>query len=224
MIVPFGLVLRRGLSETLGAAEPAPEHAPGGHLRVAALALIVLAAATTVTYVLQYLTIYATATLHMPTRLGFGATAVLGLTGMIFAPLGGWLSDRFGRRPVMIIPMSLLLILTLPGFLGIVQFRNVAWLLGVAAVLSCISAVAFGAMLAAIAEGLPQRARSGTLALVYAVAIAAFGGSAQFNVAWLTGFTHNDLAPAFYMAAGVAMGLMAMLGLRETAPVRTTRA
>jgi hypothetical protein len=62
--------------------------------------------------------------------------------------------------------------------------------------------------------------RAGGLALIYALAIAIFGGSAQFNVAWLTGVTHSNMAPAWYMAIGVAAGLIAMAAMRETAPVR----
>ena len=57
--------------------------------------------------------------------------------------------------------------------------------------------------------------------LVYALAISVFGGSAQFNVAALTKAFHSDLVPAVYMGVGVLVGLVAMLMMRESAPVKT---
>ena len=51
----------------------------------------------------------------------------------------------------------------------------------------------------------------------------AFGGSAQFNVAWLTAQTHSVLAPAWYLLIGAAAGLVAMTWMRESAPNRLAR-
>lgn len=48
-----------------------------------------------------------------------------------------------------------------------------------------------------------------------------FGGTAQFNVAALTKLFHSDLVPAACMGAGVLVGLIAMLVMRESAPVKT---
>jgi hypothetical protein len=67
---------------------------------------------------------------------------------------------------------------------------------------------------------LPQRVRSGGIALIYALAISVFGGSAQFLVAWLIRATGNPLAPAWYMFCGVIIGLIALVQLPETAPIK----
>jgi MHS family citrate/tricarballylate:H+ symporter-like MFS transporter len=228
-IVPFGLALRRRLVETLDAQSeadarpnaPAPTPAVRRQAaRIFILALMMLAGGTTVGYVLDYLTTYAATTLHMPARLAFGATVVLGITSVIFDPVGGWLSDRFGRRTVMILPWSLLAVLITPAFYLASHVRQAWGLFLAVAVMSILQAIATASMLTAIAESLPRRARSAGFALVYALAIAVFGGSAQFNVAWLTRVTHSPLAPGWYMVAGVVLGLAGMLAMRETAPVR----
>ena len=226
VIVPFGLILRRGLAETLHEPEPAPAVHPGvprPYLRIAVLGLMMLSAGTIVSYVLNYMTTYATATLKMPSTVAFGATVAGGIVGVLFDPIGGWLSDRFGRKPVMIIPWVALLVLVGPCFFVISHYHTAAALWGATALMSVASAIAGSSVLIAITESLPKRIRSGSLALIYAFAISVFGGTAQFNVTWLTQVTNNPLAPAGYMVLAVAVGLVAMIAMRETAPVRLAR-
>ena len=117
VIVPFGLVLRRTLVETFEPAlAPPPRTGGSGHLRVALLGLAMLAAATTSAYALEYMTTYANTTLGLPERVALGATALIGLCGLVCDPLSGWLSDRIGRKPVMLVPWLVLLVAILPAF------------------------------------------------------------------------------------------------------------
>jgi MFS family permease len=226
-IVPFGLLLRRDLDETLNQDEPAlappamgdPAHARQ-YLAAGTLGLIMLAAGTIATYVLHYLTTYATATLNMASEVAFGATVANGLMGAVFAPIGGWLSDRYGRRATMIAPWLALLALVFPCFYAISRFQTPLALFAATAAMSVAASISSSSVLTAITESLPKSGRSGALALIYAVAISIFGGTAQFAAAWMTQATHNAMAPAWYMAAAVTLGLGAMLALPETAPIK----
>ena len=225
VIVPFGLMLRRGLAETLHVPET---HAADGErtrptARVLILALLLLASGTTITYVLNYLTTYATATLHMASRLAFGATVVRGLAAMIGAPMGGWLADRYGRRTIMLAPGLLLFLLIMPSFVWLSQARTGVALYTATGALSLLGGISGAAVIVAITEQLPKPSRSTSLAVVYALSISIFGGSAQFNVAWLTRQTHNNLMPAWYLLVGTAAGLAAMLWMQESAPVKDAR-
>jgi MFS family permease len=221
VIVPFGLILRRELAETLQAApaEAAAEPHPG-FARIAALGLMMLTGGTIMTYGLTYLNTYATQTLHMATKTGFLATIAVGLAGLSCDILGGWLSDKFGRKPVMIGPWALLLVLTVPGFHMLSTWRTAAVLVGMTLLLQAAQSIATSSVLVSVTESLPQRVRCGSLGLIYALAISTFGGSAQFIFAWLTRATGNPLAPAWYMTGAVVLGLCAMLLMPETAPVR----
>ena len=222
VIIPFGLSLRRGLAETLHLEAPSPPPSAGadGPGRVVLLGLALLAGTTIVNYGLDYMTTYARATLHMPSPVAFGATVVVGSVGMLANLLGGWLSDRLGRRPVVIASLAVLLVLTFPCYALVSHVRTGAALFVAAGALSAAYATGAAAVLVAVTEALPQRTRAASLALIYAAAIATFGGSAQLVVAWLTRATGSPLAPAGYMAAAAAVALLAMLAMRETAPAR----
>ncbi len=224
VIVPVGLVLRKTLVETLQ-----PAHGPTdiptirSYGRVAATGLALLASGTTTSYLLNYMTTYANSTLGMPAKIAFGATAVVGLCGVVCDPLGGWLSDKFGRRPVMIIHWACLAVAVFPCFTLLERERSSFALYVACGVLACASTLAASSALISVNESLPHRARSGAFAVIYALAISIFGGSAQFIVAWLTRLTGNPLAPAWYMIGGVMVGLVALTALPESAPIKMGR-
>jgi MFS family permease len=221
-IISFAFVLRRTLNETLTAPVPTDHGSvpTANYARVFLLGLMMLSAATTNNYVLEYMTTYASNTLGMPAAISFGATAAIGASGLVCDTLGGWLSDRFGRKPVMIIPWLLLIVAIYPSFWVLERLRTGAALLTVSAVLNGIQTLSSATIIVAITESLPKKVRSGSIALIYALAISVFGGSAQFLVAWIIHATGNPLAPAWYMLGAVTVGLIAMARLPETAPAR----
>ena len=86
------------------------------------------------------------------------------------------------------------------------------------ALMASLLAMGLPAILTQVGEGLPPRIRSGGIGIIYAVAIAVFGGTASFVVTWLTKVTGSPLAPAVYMCGALAIGVCCMFALRETAP------
>jgi MFS transporter, MHS family, citrate/tricarballylate:H+ symporter len=227
--LPFGLWMRRGLPETLHLREnetalPQSISRPAGNVRANArimiIGLIILASGTIVNYVTQYVTTYAENTLHVAADLAFATSVVIHGLGFVGALYGGWLADRHGRRPVMVWPQLAALLLTYPVFLWIVDTHSALALLGGFGTLSLIGIIPYTAFSVAFAEGLPKNIRAGAFATIYAVAIASFGGTAQLIVTWLIHMTGNALAPAWYMLFAIAVGLVAMVMMRETGPVK----
>jgi MFS family permease len=221
VIIPFGLLLRRTLGETLQ-----PDHdthdVPSirSYGRVAAAGMALIAAGTTTSYLLNYMTTYANSTLGMASRTAFGAAAVIGLSGVVCDPLGGWLSDKVGRKPVMIVPWLCLALAVFPCFMLLERERTSSALYIACAVLACASTLSSSVSLITVNESLPHRVRSGAFGIIYALSISIFGGSAQFIVAWLTRLTGNPLAPAYYMIGGVIVGLIAQSAMPESAPIK----
>lgn len=220
-VIPVGLVIRSRLPETLPDAEgPRPRGAMKGHLRTAVLGFALLSCLTITSYVIDYMATFARASLKMPAKVAFGATVATGITGVFAMTAAGWLSDRLGRRPVMLWGAVLLLVGTLPAYALVVQLRTPAALYVAAAALSLIQGFAVVPGIVALTEALPRGARSGVLGSIYGLAIGLFGGSAQFVVTWLILVTGNDFAAAWYMVAALAAVLVVMLQMRETAPVK----
>jgi len=228
LCLPFGLWMRRTLPETIPQDERGVEAVEkSSHLRLArrqirviVLALMILASGTIATYVTQYMTTYAKNTLHVSSSLAFAVSLVSNGLGIAGALLGGWLADLYGRKPVMIWPQLVALVLTFPTFLWIVDAPG-AWslLLGFGA-LSLIGSLPFTAFYAAFTEALPQQIRGGVFATIYAVAIATFGGTAQLVVTWLLHVSGDPLAPSWYLLLAGAVGLIAMWLMPETAPMK----
>jgi MFS family permease len=217
VIVPFGLFLRRGLEESLHAAAPAePAKAAGraqGFGFTALMGLLLLAGGTTVNYLGNYTTTYATQTLHLSSVVGFTSTIMVGVGGLIGSALGGWLGDRSSRRPWIVWPFLVQVLIMVPMFMAVVSTRSppVLWL--VTAAFSFVNGIYSTNTLVFITENMPSAIRGRSTGLIYAISISVFGGSTQFIVAWLTAVTQSPLAPAWYATGIVALSLLASLAL-----------
>ena len=220
LLLPIALYLRRSMPETLH--EQAATAANSGmvglkrHRGLLVLAVLLVVGGTVSTYVGNYMTTYAIATLKMAPGLAMGATVVGGLCTLVFAVLGGWLSDRYGRRLTMFWPRVAAAVLTVPAFMLLVAHPTGPVLLAVSGLLAALTAVSGAASLVAIPELLPRGIRATGMAVAYAVGVALFGGTTQFIITWLIGVTGNPAAPAWYVAGASVVTALAMLAVPES--------
>ncbi|TCZ65574.1 MFS transporter [Roseicella aquatilis] len=217
-LIPVALILRRSMPETLGhghAAEP-----PRGQLRrhsgLIVMAVLLILGGTVSTYVGNYMTTYAIATLHFPASIALAATVVGGTGTLVFSLLGGWLSDRIGRRPVMLVPRIALAVLALPLFLMLNAWPSTATLFLATITITALTAISSTASLVVIPELLPRRIRATGLAVGYAVGVSLFGGTTQFVITWLIGATGDPTSPAWYVTLTSIITAIAMWTLPES--------
>lgn len=221
-LLPLALYLRKAMPETLHAAatSDAPREGIARTLlrrrRAVLLAVLVIIGGTVANYVGNYLATYAVTTLKLPPLAAMGATVMVGATTLLFSLLGGWLSDRFGRKPVMLWPRLAHVLVTVPAFLFLIAHPNLPVLLAVATFLSALTSISGAASMVAVPELFPRGVRASGMAIAYAAGVSVFGGTTQFVVTWLIGATGNPAAPAWYVAGTGLVTVVAILALPET--------
>ena len=221
-IIPFGLVMRTSLAETLSeqAVPPATAAQRRSFMIVIIAGLLVLAAGTIGNYSLDYLGTYAQTTLGMPVTTAFGSTIALGLTGVVTDLGAGWLVDRFGRKRVMLVPWIVLIVMAVPSYMLVEHFRTSWSLIAMTALLSTLLGGMSVPSLVLFTEALPAHIRAGSIGIVYALSIAIFGGSAQVVEHQLIAAIGSPIAPAWYMAAALSVGLIAVFFIPERSVAR----
>jgi MFS family permease len=225
--LPFGLILRRSLPETLHRSEagrPAGASRPtfAAHRRVIVLGLALIAGSTVSTYAFNFMTTFAMAHLHMAPGVSLGATLANGAFGLVGALAGGLLSDRFGRRTMMIWPRIAFLMVTWPAYYLMIRNHDAATLLGATALLAFLSNLSVAAVIVAITESLRKEIRGAAMGAVYATAVAVFGGTTQPAIEELIHLTGDRLSPAWYVMSFTVIALVASAMMRESA-VRSLR-
>jgi MHS family proline/betaine transporter-like MFS transporter len=133
--------------------------------------------------------------------------------------LSAWLSDRYGRKPVLFVATLAGLVAALPLFLVMQHPTLMLALLGQVG-LTLIVGGFIGTQAASMVEIAPPRVRCTAVGLGYNITLGTIGGMTPLAATWLVQRTGDELAPAFLIMAAAVITLAAILCLPETA--RTT--
>jgi MHS family proline/betaine transporter-like MFS transporter len=130
-------------------------------------------------------------------------------------PLGGWLSDKVGRRRLMIaitIVTTALIYVALRAML----YGSPRVFMGGQLLMAVPLGMALGLQGAMLVEIFPLRTRVTSMSLAYSVTLALAGGTAPLVAAWLIDTFGQPLAPAYYIMLYGVIGLALMLPMGET--------
>jgi MHS family proline/betaine transporter-like MFS transporter len=130
--------------------------------------------------------------------------------------VGGELSDRVGRKPVVLATIVLSVLLTIPAFKLASSASFEMALLG-QTLLGVNYGLFWGAFGIAVVEMFPTRTRVTGATMSFNIGYTFFGGTAPFIGTWLLLKTGDNLAPAYYIIAVSLMALFAAVTMRETA-------
>lgn len=172
---------------------------------------LVLGGAATVYVLFLFMPTYAIRVLHLNLQASFVAPLIAGIMLTIFCPITGYLSDLWGRKPVMAVSAGLFLLAIYPAFIWLNDAPSVGRLAAVEFVFGLLMAGYAGPLTAALADMFAVGVRVTGMSIAYNVGVALFGGFAPLIVTWLLITTGSQLAPAYYVMAGLALSFIATL-------------
>jgi metabolite-proton symporter len=219
LIIPVLFVLRRSLAET--EAFQARKHHPTVPQIIRTLATnwpivlvgIMMVAMTTVSFYLitAYTPTFGESELHLTSVTSLIVTLCIGFSNFFWLPVMGAVSDRVGRRPLLILFTVLALLTAYPAMLWLTAEPSFTRLLLVLLWLSFIYASYNGAMVVALTEIMPVDVRTSGFSLAYSLATALLGGFTPAICTYLIHITGNRATPGLWMSFAAVLGLIAAL-------------
>jgi metabolite-proton symporter len=224
-IIPLIFWLRRSLVETeafekMDHAKSATEifRIVGQNWPLILVGFSMVVLTTTAFYLITgYTPNYGRDTLHLGATEVLVVTLCVGVSNFIWLPIGGALSDRIGRRPVLIAMPLLVIVTSYPLMLWLVAAPSFSKLLVTLLAFSLYYGVYNGAMVPMLAEIMPARVRTAGFSLAYALATALFGGLTPYVSNELIKALHNGAAPALWLSAAAVISLVGALSLKARA-------
>jgi MFS family permease len=179
---------------------------------------------TTVSFymITAYTPTFGSSVLHVSAVDSLIVTLCVGASNLFWLPVMGALSDRIGRRPLLIACTLLMLLTAYPALLWLVRKSSFSSFLAVELWLSFIYASYNGAMVVFLTEIMPAEVRTTGFSLAYSLATALFGGFTPAICTYLIHLTGNRAVPGLWLAFANICGLVAaLLAKPYRAPVAT---
>jgi metabolite-proton symporter len=224
-IIPVLFLLRRSLQETDEFL--ARKRRPSTREIIASLganwtlvvrgALLVTMSNVSFYTITTYTPTFGRSVLHLADRDSLIVTLCVGMSNFLWLPLAGALSDRVGRRPILIVSTVLAILTAYPALAWAVASPSFSRLLIVELWLSVIYSGYNGALIVYLTEIMPAEVRASGFSLAYSLSAALFGGFTPYISTWLIGRTHNQAMPAVWLMFAAVIGLSASLMSRRTA-------
>jgi MFS family permease len=226
LIIPVVFWLRQSLEETEAFAKSRPVESHGHAMRllsanwgIVIIGMMMSILTTTTFYLITvYTPTFGSQVLHLAAVDNMIVTLCVGLSNFIWLPIGGAISDRVGRRPLLLLIPSVALITAYPAMSWLVADPSFAKLLAVELWFSAIFGLYNGAMIPMLTEIVPASIRAAAFSLAYSFATAIFGGFTPAVSTYLIKVTGNSASPALWLSLAAAISLTAAILSRRLAP------
>src|SRR5712691_2975773 len=218
-IIPFLFRLRKSLEETGEfLARPRRPAASDVFRSLAANWTLVvigtlMVTMTTVSFymITAYTPTFGSAVLHLTTGDSLIVTLCVGASNLMWLPVMGALSDRIGRRPLLVGCTLLMIVTAYPAMLWLVDGPTFWKLLSVELWLSFLYGSYNGAMVVFLTEIMPVEVRTAGFSLAYSLATAIFGGFTPAISTYLIHVTNNRAIPGLWLSFAAMCGLLAAI-------------
>jgi MFS family permease len=181
-------------------------------LVIAGMALVVM---TTVSFYLitAYTPTFGKNELHLSDLDSLLVTVCVGISNFIWLPVMGAVSDKIGRKPLLLAATILAIITAYPALSWLTSNPSFANLLIVELWLSFLYGSYNGAMVVSLTEIMPIEVRTTGFSLAYSLATATFGGFTPAACTYLIHVLDNKAAPGIWLSGAAILGLIATLVL-----------
>lgn len=179
--------------------------------------LLTLGSTVPVYITLFYLANFAISELKFEMRSSIVASCIAASIQIILVPFIGMLSDRVGRKPLILWSRILIVLVIYPVFVLLNAYPSLITLYSCVFVLAILIAVNSVPSLSVCAEIFPSKIRATGLSVVYSLSVAIFGGFAQMIVTGLVHWLDDLNAPAYYVILTVAVSIISVFMFKETA-------
>jgi MHS family citrate/tricarballylate:H+ symporter-like MFS transporter len=219
LIIPLIFFLRRTLEET-PAFLAMKKHPTSSEVFASALEnwrivllgmMIAVLTTTTFYFVTVYTPTFGKTVLKLSTSDALLVTLLVAVTNFIWNPVGGALSDRIGRKPVLLAIAGLSLVTAYPALHWLVAAPTFGKMLAVEMMFSFYFGVYSGTMLGCLVEIVPAHVRTTCFSIAFALAAALFGTFTPFASTWLIEKTGDKASPGFWLMFAAALGIIAAL-------------
>ncbi|MBR1234943.1 MFS transporter [Bradyrhizobium sp. AUGA SZCCT0177] len=231
LIIPFIFVLRRTLEET-PAFLAMKTHPTASEVFASAVAnwrivilgmMMAVLTTTTFYFVTVYTPTFGKTVLKLSTPDALLVTLLVAVANFIWNPVGGALSDRIGRKPVLLAIACLSLVTAYPALHWLIAAPTFGKMLAVEMMFSFYFGVYSGTMLGALVEVVPANVRTTCFSLAFALAAGLFGTFTPFASTWLIGHTGDKASPAYWLMCAAALGIIAALAIYRDGETIATR-
>ncbi|MGE9008908.1 MFS transporter [Leptospira interrogans] len=231
LIIPFIFVLRRTLEET-PAFLAMKKHPSASEVFASAVAnwrivilgmMMAVLTTTTFYFVTVYTPTFGKTVLKLSTPEALLVTLLVAVANFIWNPVGGALSDRIGRKPVLLAIACLSLVTAYPALHWLIAAPTFGKMLAVEMMFSFYFGVYSGTMLGALVEVVPAHVRTTCFSLAFALAAGLFGTFTPFASTWLIDHTGDKASPAYWLMCAATLGIIAALAIYRGGETIATR-